>query len=189
MNDETMKILAFLLITFFIAAPSTGAVQAKGGNGMDFSVTSPAFTEGEVISKEFSCEGSDISPELIWQGAPQGTLSYALIADDPDAPVGTFTHWVIYDIPGGNGGLPQDVEKSSELADGTKQGKNGFGRIAYGGPCPPPGHGPHRYFFKLSALDVASLGLAPGASKTEVLNAMSGHILAEISVMGTYERR
>ncbi len=149
-------------------------------------LTSPAFKEGEMIPREYTCEGKDISPALQWKGVPEKTRSFALICDDPDAPMGTWVHWVIWNIPATASGLPEGIEPEKELKDGTRQGKNDFRRIGYGGPCPPPGPA-HRYFFKLYALD-SKLDLRPGATKSELLKAMEGHILAEAHLMGKYKR-
>ena len=160
-----------------------------GGSAMAFTIKSDAFQDGSPIPAEYSCEGRDISPPLKWQDAPSGTKSFVLVVEDPDAPVGTFIHWVVYDIPATEQSLPEDLPKTEELEDGTKQGRNDFGRIGYGGPCPPRGHGPHRYFFILRALDIPSTGLSSGASKKDVEEAIKGHILGEARTMGTYERR
>lgn len=149
-------------------------------------LTSPAFKEGEQIPRQYTCEGKDVSPPLQWEHAPEGTRSFALICDDPDAPVGTWVHWVIWNIPGKLNELPEGVVAKEQLADGTRQGKNDFRRIGYGGPCPPRGPA-HRYFFKLYALNTV-LDLRAGASKKDLLKAMEGHILAEAQLMGTYKR-
>ena len=156
---------------------------------MALTIESDAFAEGFRIPGRYSCEGRDMSPALKWHGVPSGTKSFVLIVEDPDAPVGTFTHWVVYDIPAERDALPEALPSRGELEDGTKQGINDFGRIGYGGPCPPRGHGPHRYFFILRALDIPSTGLPPGAAKGEVEAAIEGHILGEARTMGTYERR
>jgi Raf kinase inhibitor-like YbhB/YbcL family protein len=149
---------------------------------------SGAFTAGGVIPAKHSCDGVDVSPSLAWNGAPPGTVAFALIADDPDAPAGTWVHWVLFNLPGGITALPEGVPKTDQLAGlgGALQGRNDFKRIGYGGPCPPPGK-PHRYFFKLYALG-AALPLKAGATKQEVERAMRGHVLAETSLMGTYAR-
>ena len=153
---------------------------------MAFTLTSLAFKEGDLIPKKHTCEGPDLSPQLRWTNAPQGTKSFALIADDPDAPVGNWTHWVLYDLPAGTASLPEDVPKSEELPNGARQGRNDFRRIGYGGPCPPPGK-PHRYFFRLYALN-SKLNLKPGATKADVEKAMEGHVLAKAELMGKYRR-
>ncbi len=152
---------------------------------MGFSITSPAFIDGNEIAVEYSCDGTDLSPELTLSSPPSGTRGFVLIADDPDAPGGCWTHWVVYDLPASTETLP----KGGPLPDGTKEGQNDFGNIGYGGPCPPKGHGPHRYFFKIYALDIEELQLSPGASKEDVENAISAHILGEARIMGTFERK
>lgn len=153
---------------------------------MPFALTSAAFGAGEPIPAKYTCDGADISPPLEWSDPPPGTQSFALICDDPDAPVGTWVHWVIFNLPATARGLPEAVPIGSELADGSRQGRNSWGRTSYGGPCPPGGT--HRYFFKLYALD-AQLPLSPGAGKDDLMRAMEGHILASTELMGTYSRR
>ena len=153
---------------------------------MPFSISSPSFSQGSEIPRKFTCDGADVSPELTWTGPPAGTQSFALIADDPDAPVGTWTHWVLYDLPAPTATLAEGVSKVDEVPTGGRQGRNDFRKIGYGGPCPPPGK-PHRYFFKLYALD-RMLNLKPGSSKQDVEQAMQNHILGKAEVMGTYRR-
>jgi hypothetical protein len=153
---------------------------------MALELTSTAFAEGAPIPKKHTGEGADVSPPLAWSAPPANTRGFALICDDPDAPVGTWVHWVIYDIGVQVRGLPEGVSKTAKLADGALQGKNDFGKAGYNGPMPPPGKA-HRYFFKLYALDKA-LGLAEGAAKRDVEKAMQGHVLAEGKLMGTYKR-
>jgi Raf kinase inhibitor-like YbhB/YbcL family protein len=154
---------------------------------MTIQLSSSAFREGQPIPAQFTCDGQDISPALQWGDVPAGTKSLALIADDPDAPVGTWVHWVLYDLPAETRTLPQGVPTTETLKNGAKQGRNDFKKIGYGGPCPPPDK-PHRYYFKLHALDTA-LTLMPGATKQQLLNAMTGHILGTGQLMGTYQRR
>jgi len=156
---------------------------------MEFSLTSDAFTDGESIPSHFTCDGDDISPALRWQGGPDGTQSFALIMDDPDAPGGTYTHWVIYNIRPQANALPEGVEQTERPANGEGgvQGQNDFGDNGYGGPCPPGGN-PHHYNFRLYALD-GTLDLDPGASKGELLKAMEGRTLGEAMLTGTYKRR
>lgn len=153
---------------------------------MALKVTSTAFESGSTIPKKFTCDGPDVSPALNWNDPPAGTQSLALIADDPDAPVGTWVHWVLYDLPADARSLPESVPKQEQLANGARQGRNDFGKIGYGGPCPPPGK-PHRYFFKLYALDT-KLDLKAGATKAGAEKAMQGHILAQGELMGRYGR-
>ena len=164
-----------------------GADKPNPKKVMNLQITSPAFSEGQPIPAKYSCEGNDASPPLKWTNAPANTKSFALIADDPDAPVGTWVHWVLYDLPPNATELPGDVAKTQFTSSGAKQGLNSWPRLGYGGPCPPPGK-PHRYFFKLYALDTM-LDLKPGATKKDVEAAMKGHILAEGQLMGTYQRK
>jgi len=153
---------------------------------MVLQISSTAFSEGGTIPKKFTCDGPDASPQLSWGGAPAGTQSFALIMDDPDAPVGTWVHWVLYNLPTSTNGLPEGVAKQEQVAGGALQGRNDFKKIGYGGPCPPPGK-PHRYFFKLYALD-GKLDLKAGATKPDVEAAMKGHILGQGQLMGRYGR-
>jgi len=153
---------------------------------MSFRITSTAFSSGASIAKNYTCDGPDVSPALSWNGAPAGTQSFALIADDPDAPAGTWVHWVLYNLPATAKELPEGVKKEEHLPDGSLQGRNDFRKIGYNGPCPPPGE-PHRYFFKLYALDT-KLTLKPGATKAEVDSAIKGHTLAQAEHMGKYGR-
>ncbi|HXE91232.1 MAG TPA: YbhB/YbcL family Raf kinase inhibitor-like protein [Terriglobales bacterium] len=165
---------------------SLGAASIQGGHQMSFSIESPAFAPGGDIPRKHTCDGPDVSPALRWNEPPAGTKGFALIADDPDAPVGTWVHWVVYDLPAATRELPEGVVKQKDVPGGGRQGTNDFRRLGYGGPCPPPGK-PHRYFFKLYALSTA-LGLEPGATKVDVERAMKGRVLAEASLMGRYRR-
>jgi Raf kinase inhibitor-like YbhB/YbcL family protein len=163
--------------------------QSAGGPGAGntaFAISSTSFAPGGEIPKKFTCDGADLSPELSWTGASDGIRSFALIADDPDAPVGTWTHWVLYALPPQTTELPEGVPKADELPTGGGQGRNDFGKIGYNGPCPPPGK-PHRYFFKLYALD-RMLNLKPGSGKKEVEQAMHGHIVGKAELVGQYRR-
>ncbi|MBS0655174.1 MAG: YbhB/YbcL family Raf kinase inhibitor-like protein [Verrucomicrobia bacterium] len=153
---------------------------------MAFILESPGFTDGGAIPASYTCQGSDQSPLLRWKNSPAGTKSFALIVDDPDAPVGIWVHWVLYDIPASASAINQGVPPQEILPDGSKQGVNDFGKIGYGGPCPPKGK-PHRYFFKLYALDNQP-ALKPRATKKELEQAMEGHILSTAELMGTYQR-
>ena len=150
-------------------------------------LTSTAFSEGAAIPAKYTSDGKNVSPPLKWTGVPAGAKSLALIADDPDAPVGTWVHWVLYDLPATATELAEDAPKSQYVAGSARQGLNDFRHLGYGGPCPPHGK-PHRYFFKLYALD-ASLDLKPGATKKELELAMDKHILAQAQLMGTYQRK
>jgi Raf kinase inhibitor-like YbhB/YbcL family protein len=159
--------------------------QAREGN-MSFEIASTAFSGGGTIPKKFTRDGPDVSPPLRWTRAPAAAQSFALIMDDPDAPVGTWVHWVLYDLPADATELPEGVEKQEQLVNRAIQGRNDFRRIGYGGPCPPPGT-PHHYYFKLYALDT-KLNLKGGATKPELERAMKGHILGEAELVGRYGR-
>ena len=150
---------------------------------MEINITSTAFEEGGMIPAKYTCDQEDVSPPLAWDSVPEGTKSLALICDDPDAPMGTWIHWVLFNIPAGVSELSENVPPERELDSGGKQGMNDFGRIGYGGPCPPGGT--HRYYFKLYALDI-EIDLNPGATKEQLLKAMENHILAEAQLMGKY---
>ena len=163
---------------FFIPVP--------GATTMAFAISSSSFPNDGEIPKKFTCDGADVSPELSWTRPPAETQSLALIADDPDAPVGTWTHWVLFDLPPDTTSLPENVSKVDELPHGGRQGRNDFRKIGYGGPCPPAGHA-HRYFFKLYALD-RMLNLKPGSSKQELEQAVEGHVLGQTEWMGKYQR-
>ncbi len=151
-----------------------------------FTITSPAFKEGELIPKKYTCDGQNISPPLEWQLAPSNTKSLALIADDPDAPMGTWVHWVIFNIPPTATGFPENVPTKDSLPNGAVQGRNDSRGIGYDGPSPPGGT--HRYFFKLYALDTM-LKLSSGITKAALLKAMEGHIMAQTQTMGRYSRK
>ncbi len=152
---------------------------------MPFAISSPAFEDQATIPKKHTADGEDLSPKLEWTGVPDGTRSFAIIMDDPDAPPGTWVHWVLYDLPASASELPENVPNENKLPNGASQGRNDFRKIGYGGPCPP--RGTHKYYFKLYALDT-ELGLNPGATKQQLLDAMKGHILAEAQLMGRYRR-
>lgn len=158
-----------------------------GGEAMAFQLQSPAFQSGGKIPQKHTCEGEDLSPPLIWTDPPAGTKSFALISDDPDAPMGTWVHWVLYNLPPETKELAEGMSQAETLPSGARQGMSDFRKVGYGGPCPPPGK-PHRYYFKLYALDTV-LDLPPRATKADFLVAASSHILAQAEWMGTYERR
>jgi Raf kinase inhibitor-like YbhB/YbcL family protein len=146
----------------------------------DFAITSDAFTDGDEIPRRHTCEGEDVSPALSWSDPPTGTRALALVVDDPDAPVGTFTHWLAANIGPDAGGLAEG--ESAPVA-----GSNDFGTAGWSGPCPPPGHGTHRYFFRLHALD-APLDIGLRSGRREFDQALAGHVLATAELVGTYER-
>jgi Raf kinase inhibitor-like YbhB/YbcL family protein len=152
---------------------------------MALKLTIPAFADGGAIPMLHTCDGADLSPALEWSGAPGDTRSFALVVDDPDAPAGTWNHWLLWDIPASVTALAQGF-KPGQMGTG---GTNDFGRQGYGGPCPPKGHGPHRYFFRMYALDAPSLKLKAGARRGDLDGALRGHVLAEGQYMGRYERR
>jgi Raf kinase inhibitor-like YbhB/YbcL family protein len=153
---------------------------------MEIKITSSAFGNGGLIPSRYTCDGKNVSPPLRWEDVPEGTRTIALICDDPDAPVGTFVHWVLFNLPAVTKELAEDVPADKTLQNGARQGITDFGRIGYGGPCPPSGT--HRYFFKIYALDT-ELALKAGAGKHELLKAMEGHILAQGQLTGKYKRR
>jgi Raf kinase inhibitor-like YbhB/YbcL family protein len=153
---------------------------------MTLQLKSPDFAPNGGIPKQFTCDGQDISPALTWNDPPPATQSFALIADDPDAPVGTWVHWVLYNLPASLRALPQNFPKAEQSAEGARQSHNDFDKIGYNGPCPPTGK-PHRYFFWLYALDT-KLDLKSGTSKKDLESAMQGHVLAQGQYVGRYSR-
>lgn len=154
---------------------------------MALELTSPAFDDGGSVPERFTCDGADVSPPLEIAGVPEEAASLALVADDPDAPAGTWVHWVLWGLPADRRELPEGVPADDEVLGGARQGTNDFGSPGYGGPCPPPGDGPHRYFFRLYALREAP-GLAPGATKEELLEAIDPLVVASCELMGRYRR-
>ncbi len=155
---------------------------------MGFRIESPDFRDSESIPKKFSCDGEDISPGLVWADPPEGTKSFVLTVEDPDAPMGTFIHWVVYDIPASVRELKTGAGSKDTSFNGIREGRTDFGHAHYGGPCPPKGHGRHRYSFILRALDIPKLDLPPAPKKSVVDKAVKGHVLAEARVMGVYQR-
>ncbi|HLK33332.1 MAG TPA: YbhB/YbcL family Raf kinase inhibitor-like protein [Terriglobales bacterium] len=198
MKPDRSNSLALLVIAlaFAFAASVAGDVAAldfgqvsahkKGRRAMGFVLQTKAFASGAEIPAKYTCSGENVSPALSWNGAPQGTKSFALIVDDPDAPSGTFTHWLVYDLPVTTLQLPENVSPADDLSGGGRQGRNDFRRVGYGGPCPPPGKA-HRYFFRLYALN-SQLNLPAGAPRREVENALRGHILAQAEIMAKFAR-
>jgi Raf kinase inhibitor-like YbhB/YbcL family protein len=187
MNVRIKMFPVALWLAVFGAACGADNAKSAGGETMNIQITSVAFASGQPIPAKYTCDGQDVSPPLKWSNAPANTKSFALIADDPDAPVGTWVHWVLYDLPPNTTELPEGMAKTQVVSNGAKQGLNSWPRLGYGGPCPPPGK-PHRYFFKLYALDTI-LNLKPGATKKDLLKGMEGHVLAEGQWMGTYQRQ
>jgi len=159
--------------------------KTEGEKKMDIKLRSTAFEEGGMIPEQYTCDSKDISPPLAWESVPDSTKSIALICDDPDAPMGTWVHWVLFNLPANIKELTENIPPQEILANGAKQGTNDFRNIGYGGPCPPGGT--HRYYFKIYALDTV-LTLEASATKTKLLKAMEGHILAEGRLMGKYKR-
>ena len=185
-SEFIVRVLAAVLVLFVAVQLHRAVFGGQGGEGeMGFVLSSTAFEAGGTIPVDYTCDGRDVSPPLVWGTAPEGTVSLALVCDDPDAPAGTWVHWVVYNIPPSRKGLDEAIPAVERLADGTLQGRNDFGRLGYGGPCPPGGT--HRYFFRLYALDVR-LDLPPGARRGELMRAMRGHVLAEAELMGRYGR-
>src|SRR5574337_381410 len=181
-NEYTMAFLNVLMrfIVMGLAALLIGA----GGTTMK--LESQAFQAGHLIPPQYTCDGQDISPPLSWSDPPTGTTSFVLISDDPDAPMGTWVHWVIWNIPASARALEQNLPKTASLPNGAKQGTTDFHRVGYGGPCPPSGT--HRYFFKLYALDT-TLNLPSSTTKKDLEKAIQSHILAQTELMGKYRRR
>ena len=168
-------------IGFFLAVVMVVAAVTAGAS--NFTITSDAFETGAKVPILHSCDGKDISPPLTWMGAPDGTRAFAMIMDDPDAPGGTWVHWVIYNIPAEISSLPMGVPTDGTLKNGAMQGSNSWNRTGYGGPCPPSGS--HRYYFKLYALS-DYLDLGPGVSKKEMIKAMEGKVLGQTELMGKF---
>ena len=187
MSVPTNLLLAATLLGCFVTAGCSQEPKSAAGHVVKIQLTSAAFADGQPIPVKYTADALDISPPLAWVNAPAGTKSFALIADDPGAPGGDWTHWVIYDLPPTTASLGEDQLKVAQFSNGAKQGLNDFKKPGYNGPAPPPGK-VHRYYFKLYALD-AMTGLAPGATKADLLKAMDGHVLGEGKLMGTYQRQ
>ena len=186
LSTRLAPLFFMLVFTFMIPAARVFADSVLPKKAMtEFKLTSPAFQDGGEIPKKYTCDGKDISPPLRWSHVPQGTQSFALIAEDPDAPAKTWIHWVVYNLPPVLDSLPEGIPRLEQLANNELQGMTDFGRVGYGGPCPP--QGTHRYFFKLVALD-KMLNLGVGASKGQLVKAMQGHVLAEAELVGRYQR-
>jgi Raf kinase inhibitor-like YbhB/YbcL family protein len=182
-----MKRILFLCFVWVIIVSSCSSTQNTTKEttepteaAVTMELKSDAFASGQSIPAKYTCTGKNISPALMWSNAPAGTQSFALIVDDPDAPMGTWVHWVLYNIPSSTTSLPEATD-----ANGISVGKNSSNHMSYDGPCPPSGT--HRYFFKLYALD-STLSLSPGATKQQLLDAMKGHILAQGELMGTFSK-
>jgi Raf kinase inhibitor-like YbhB/YbcL family protein len=190
MSAQIKMVFTAMLLAGVVTAGCSQEPQSATGHVVKIQLTSAAFADGQPIPVKYTADALDISPPLAWipqGGTPAGTKSLALIAADPDAPAGDWTHWVIYDLPPTTTALAEDMLKTPQLRDGAKQGLNDFKKTGYNGPAPPPGKA-HRYYFKLYALDTMT-GLAPGATKKDLIKAMDGHVLGEGQLMGTYQRQ
>ena len=175
--------LATLVLLGCAKTPPPAPIQKE--NQMGFRLSSTSFKEGQSIPRQHTCDGVNVSPALEWSSAPPATKTFAIICDDPDAPSGTWVHWVLYNLPGDRIGLVENVPTTEQVPGDGLQGTNDSKKIGYDGPCPPSGT--HRYFFKLYALD-SEISLKAGATKAEVLKAMEGHIIGQTQLMGTYRR-
>ncbi|CAD7775828.1 Phosphatidylethanolamine-binding protein [Candidatus Methanoperedenaceae archaeon GB50] len=184
---KCVAVVVFLLVSCGCVGMESDHARDREGDMMnEISVSSDAFEDDGMIPAEYTCDGENVSPQISWTGIPAGSKSIVLIVDDPDAPGGTFTHWVVYNIPPDVVELPRGVERQGALPSGCVRGVTDFGSIGYGGPCPPPGK-PHRYHFKVYALD-EKLSLGGGSTKDEVEAAMEGHVLAMGELVGRYGR-
>ncbi|KAA0249457.1 MAG: YbhB/YbcL family Raf kinase inhibitor-like protein [Candidatus Jettenia sp.] len=179
--------LFITLITLcFCQSKNQSYANTTGEQKMKIEIKSPAFEEGSMIPQKYTCDGEDFSPPLSWSSVPGGTKSLALICDDPDAPMGTWVHWVLFNLPANVQELSENIPHQKTLGNGAKQGTTDFKKIGYGGPCPPGGT--HRYYFKFYALDT-EINLDAGITKQQLLKAMEGHIIAEGQLMGKYKRQ
>jgi Raf kinase inhibitor-like YbhB/YbcL family protein len=185
---KRIVIFSGLPILLFCSCKDRGQAGSApaGGKKMEIKITSPAFEDNGLIPPRYTCDGADISPPLQWDALPEGTKSIAIICDDPDAPMGTWVHWVLFNLPAETKELVENIPPDRTLPDGASQGISDFGRIGYGGPAPPSGT--HRYFFKIYALDT-QIDLTSGANKRQLLNAMQGHILGRGQLIGKYKRQ
>jgi len=168
-----------------VSAQNSASTSTPPTTAGSIKLTSTAFKEGELIPRQYTCDGVNVSPSLEWSGVPKTARTLVIIADDPDAPSGTWVHWVLYNLPADNIGMVENLPATDELRAGGFQGKNDFGKIGYGGPCPPSGT--HHYFFKIYALD-SELSLKAGATKAEVEKSMGGHVVSQGQLMGMYRR-
>ncbi len=175
-----------VLAVIVASAAARSQTRQSPAAPMRFKLTSSAFASGGAIPREYTCDGPDQSPELRWNESPAGTMTFALVMNDPDAPVGDWVHWVVWNMPSDEGGMTKGFSRTAELPNGTRQGHNDFRKIGYNGPCPPPGKA-HRYFFRVYAVDT-KLDLPAGATRAELDSALKGHALAEAEYMGTYRR-
>jgi len=189
-NHRLIRNAALVAMAWFLSIMGSyreDASPAVGSDSTSLTLTTKAFQANGPIPQPYSCEGPDISPELDWSNAPAKTRSFALILEDPDAPGGTWVHWVVYDLPAGAHHLQAGIPRRDDIEGGGRQGDNDFGRVGYNGPCPPPGP-PHRYFFRLYSLDTV-LNLRGRVQKIAAEQGMKGHVLAQTELMGTYQRK
>ncbi len=192
MNRQTLAKLAPALTLIALSScgasnhaanqTSNGETAVENATLTKLKLTSDAFQNGQPIPLQYTCDGEDQTPALSWGEPPQGTKSFALVIDDPDAPSGTFRHWGVFDIPASARSIGGNQRVGTEVA-------NDFGKPGYGGPCPPKGHGPHHYHFKLFALEVDRLGLSPDAKIVDIENAARQHAIGQAELVGTYERK
>jgi Raf kinase inhibitor-like YbhB/YbcL family protein len=179
-------LVRFTVALVILSSLTTATLLNASRADVSFQISTNAFSLNESIPQKFTCDGNDVSPQLTWTDPPVTTQSFALIMDDPDAPAGTWVHWILYNLPPNTRELPENVPNREQLSNGAHQGRNDFHKIGYGGPCPPAGK-PHRYFFRLYALD-AKLNLKLGASKADIERAMKAHIRAQSELIGLYGR-
>jgi len=181
--SRALVFIPLLTLVIFMVA---GSARVRGQQASKLELKTTSFDPGGFIPKRFTCEAADVSPALSWSDPPAGTQSFAIIEDDPDAPSGTFVHWLVYDLPAGSRRLPEALPGSDQMAGGGRQGTNDFSRTGYSGPCPPRGK-PHRYFIRFYALDTKT-NLHPAATRAELDAAMQGHILAQTELVGLFKR-
>ena len=189
MDNQALIILLATFVIAVIVAQNNGFKRGHQSRVQEntMKLTSMIFENGGKLPIKYSCDHDNISPDLAWEEVPIGTKSFAIIADDPDAPAGVFTHWIIYNIPPEIRSLPERMPDSAKLESGALQGRNDFRKIGYGGPCPPTGHGPHHYHFKLYALN-RMLDLEAGVSREQLEETMKGHMLGWTQIIALYER-
>ena len=183
---KVFYVLIALSSVLFCCYKQQNDLQTEGDRKMEIKVESSAFEEGAMIPARYTCDGANVSPPLQWGSIPAGTKSIAVISDDPDAPMGDWVHWVIFNIPADVNELEDDIPPDEVLSNGAIQGTTDFGRVGYGGPCPPSGT--HRYYFKIYALDT-TLDLTSSTDKAKLLDAMEGHIIGRGQLMGKYKRK
>ncbi|MEN6385583.1 MAG: YbhB/YbcL family Raf kinase inhibitor-like protein [Phycisphaerales bacterium] len=192
MNRKTFILISLLVLLYGFERENRTVSEIKGDPNMvkaatiPITVKSSAFQQDQMIPARYTCDGENISPPLKWGEIPIGTQSIALICEDPDAPMGTWTHWLMWNVPGNKTELEENIPKVGKLPDGVCQGINSGKKVGYTGPCPPDGT--HRYYFNVYALD-SMLSLSGDVSKEMLLEAMNGHVIAEGSLMGTYQRK